>query len=111
MVGREGRLHERADVAGAEEHWAEKIGAVNELIDNLARPTTEVARVIDAVAHRRISPSGSSSRSTAGRSAASSAGSATVNGMVEQLSSFADEVTRVAREVGTRRKARRPGAR
>ena len=50
VVGREGRITERASVAGAPGSWAEKVGAVNELIDNLARPTIEVARVIDAVA-------------------------------------------------------------
>ena len=50
VVGREGRITERAGVAGAPGSWAEKVGAVNELIDNLARPTIEVARVIDAVA-------------------------------------------------------------
>ena len=33
----------------------------------------------------------------------------TINTMVDQLRSFASEVTRVAREVGTRRKTRRPG--
>ena len=50
VVGREGRINERASVAGAPGSWSEKVGAVNELIDNLARPTIEVARVIDAVA-------------------------------------------------------------
>ena len=101
VVGREGRLHERADVAGAEGTWAEKIGAVNELIDNLARPTTEVARVIDAVAHGdlgqriQLEIDGRPLRGEFRRIGT------TVNGMVEQLSSFADEVTRVAREVGT----------
>ena len=41
VVGREGRITERAGVAGAPGSWAEKVGAVNELIDNLARPTIE----------------------------------------------------------------------
>jgi HAMP domain-containing protein/CheY-like chemotaxis protein/GAF domain-containing protein len=101
VVGREGRINERADVAGAPGSWAEKLGAVNELVDNLARPTTEVARVIDAVADGDLSQriqleiEGRPVRGEFRRIGN------TVNKMVDQLSSFADEVTRVAREVGT----------
>jgi HAMP domain-containing protein/signal transduction histidine kinase/DNA-binding response OmpR family regulator len=101
VVGREGRIVERADVAGASGGWAEKVGAVNELIDNLARPTIEVARVIDAVADGDLSQriqlqiDGTPVRGEFRRIGN------TVNQMVDQLSSFADEVTRVAREVGT----------
>jgi HAMP domain-containing protein/CheY-like chemotaxis protein len=101
LVGREGRINERADVAGAPGSWAEKVGAVNELIDNLARPTIEVARVIDAVADGDLSQriqleiDGTPVRGEFRRIGN------TVNTMVDQLSAFADEVTRVAREVGT----------
>jgi HAMP domain-containing protein/CheY-like chemotaxis protein/GAF domain-containing protein len=101
VVGREGRITERADVAGAPGSWAEKVGAVNELIDTLARPTIEVARVIDAVADGDLSQriqleiDGTPVRGEFRRIGN------TVNKMVDQLSSFADEVTRVAREVGT----------
>ena len=101
VVGREGRINERANVGGAPGSWAEKIGAVNELIDNLARPTIEVARVIDAVADGDLTQriqleiDGQPVRGAFRRIGT------TVNGMVDQLSSFADEVTRVAREVGT----------
>ena len=101
VVGREGRINERADVAVAPGSWAEKVGAVNELIDNLARPTIEVARVIDAVADGDLSQriqlqiGGQPVRGEFRRIGT------TVNAMVNQLSSFADEVTRVAREVGT----------
>ena len=101
VVGREGRINERASVAGAPGSWAEKVGAVNELIDNLARPTIEVARVIDAVADGDLTQriqleiAGQPVRGEFRRIGT------TVNGMVDQLSSFAAEVTRVAREVGT----------
>jgi len=101
VVGREGRINERADEAGAPGSWAEKVGAVNELIDNLARPTIEVARVIDAVADGDLSQriqleiDGTPVRGEFRRIGN------TVNTMVDQLSAFADEVTRVAREVGT----------
>ncbi len=101
VVGREGRINQRANVAGAPGSWSEKIGAVNELIDNLARPTIEVARVIDAVADGDLTQriqleiDGQPVRGEFRRIGT------TVNGMVDQLSSFAAEVTRVAREVGT----------
>ena len=101
VVGREGRINERASVAGAPGSWAEKVGAVNELVDNLAQPTIEVARVIDAVADGDLTQriqleiSGQPVRGEFRRIGT------TVNAMVDQLSSFAAEVTRVAREVGT----------
>jgi len=100
-VGREGRINERADATAAPGCWAEKIGAYNEVIDNLTRPTIEVARVIEAVATGDLSQriqlqvAGQSVRGEFRRIGT------TVNGMVDQLSTFADEVTRVAREVGT----------
>ena len=101
VIGREGRLTERATLDGASGHWATTLSALNTLIDDLVRPTTEVARVIDAVADGDLSQ----------KMALKIAGQpvrgeflrigTTVNAMVAQLSSFADEVTRVAREVGT----------
>jgi HAMP domain-containing protein/signal transduction histidine kinase/DNA-binding response OmpR family regulator len=101
VVGREGRINERASVAGAPGSWSDKVGAVNELVDNLARPTIEVARVIDAVADGDLTQriqleiAGQPVRGEFRRIGT------TVNAMVDQLSSFAAEVTRVAREVGT----------
>src|SRR3569833_661848 len=101
VVGREGRMTERIDEEEFEGAWLERIRAVNSLIDDLGRPTTEIARVIVAVAegdlsqHLALEIDGRPLRGeflTSGR---------TVNTMVDQLSSFADEVTRVAREVGT----------
>ncbi|WP_308167577.1 HAMP domain-containing protein [Catellatospora tritici] len=101
VVGREGRVTERMDEEAYDGAWAEGIKAVNNLIDDLGRPTAEIARVIVAVAegdlsqHMRLDIDGRPLRGeflTIGR---------TVNRMVDQLSSFADEVTRVAREVGT----------
>ncbi len=101
VVGREGRMTERLDEETFDGSWAESARAVNNLIDDLGRPTTEIARVIVAVAegdlsqHMSLDLEGRPLRGeflTIGR---------TVNKMVGQLSSFADEVTRVAREVGT----------
>src|SRR4051794_39225984 len=50
VVGREGRLTQRASVPNVSGGWATIINSVNALIDDLVRPTTEMARVIGAVA-------------------------------------------------------------
>ncbi|SCL37873.1 HAMP domain-containing protein [Micromonospora pallida] len=101
IVGREGRLTERLDEEGLDGSWAEGQRAVNSLIDDLGRPTTEIARVIVAVAdgdlsqHMALEMDGRPLRGEFLRIGK------TVNTMVGQLSSFSSEVTRVAREVGT----------
>src|SRR5579885_2892940 len=101
VIGREGRLTERLRVGRAEGTWREQINAVNNVIDELVRPANEVARVIDAVADGDLGQriqlriDGRPVKGEFLRIAK------TVNAMVDQLSSFADEVTRVAREVGT----------
>src|SRR5205814_339504 len=100
-IGREGRLTERASSVGLAGYWAETIDAFNTVVEDLARPTTEVARVIDAVAQGDLSQK--MNLKIEGRPVKGEFQriGKTVNAMVEQLSSFADEVTRVAREVGT----------
>ncbi|MFV2088827.1 HAMP domain-containing protein, partial [Micromonospora sp. LOL_021] len=101
IVGRDGRLSERLDEEGFGGAWADNHQAINALIDDLGRPTTEIARVIRAVAegdlsqHMELEIDGQPLRGEFLRIGR------TVNTMVGQLSSFADEVTRVAREVGT----------
>ncbi|GAB1512647.1 HAMP domain-containing protein [Actinophytocola sp. KF-1] len=101
VVGREGRMLERMDSDQLDGSWASGAVAVNSLIDDLARPTSEIARVIAAVAegdlsqHMALEIEGRPLRGEFNRIGR------TVNTMVDQLSSFADEVTRVAREVGT----------
>lgn len=50
VVGRDGVLDERVSLGGAGGSWERSIDAINALVDDLVRPTTEVARVIDAVA-------------------------------------------------------------
>ena len=101
IIGREGRMTERAQLEGAEHSWRTAIDSVNGLIDDLVRPTTEVARVIVAVAEGDLSQKMAleiEGRPVKGEFARIGT---TVNSMVDQLSSFAAEVTRVAREVGT----------
>src|SRR5207244_8040085 len=46
VIGREGRMQERAQVPAASGDWNLKLDAVNDLIDDLVRPTTEIARVM-----------------------------------------------------------------
>src|SRR5688572_9454441 len=48
IVGRDGRLTERLDEEGFGGAWADNHRAINALIDDLGRPTTEIARVIRA---------------------------------------------------------------
>ena len=75
--------------------------AVNSLIDDLGRPTTEIARVIVAVAEGDLSQHMANEIEGRPLRGEFLPIGRTVNTMVDQLSSFADEVTRVAREVGT----------
>ena len=101
VVGREGRMMERFDVGAQRGSWADFGRSVNGLIDDLSRPTIEVARVIEAVAKGDLSQKvaltidGQPVRGEFLRIGNR------VNAMVDQLSSFSAEVTRVAREVGT----------
>jgi len=101
LVGKEGRISQRAKPGAAIGRWADRVDWVNTLIDDLVRPIEEVARVIGAVAKGDLSQriplehDGSPLRGEFMRIGQ------TVNTMVDQLASFASEVTRVAREVGT----------
>ena len=54
-VGKEGRITERANVSGARGAWAASVSSVNTLIGDLVQPTSEVARVIGAVAKGDLS--------------------------------------------------------
>src|SRR5919107_61759 len=101
QIGREGRMTERArteDLTGA---YRERMETVNGLIDDLVRPTTEVARVIVAVAEGDLSQKMAMEIDGQPVKGEFARIGTTVNAMVDQLSSFASEVTRVAREVGT----------
>jgi HAMP domain-containing protein/signal transduction histidine kinase/DNA-binding response OmpR family regulator len=101
VVGKEGRLGQRASLDEAGGQWRSCIESVNGLIADLAQPTTEVGRVIGAVASGDLSQKMTleiESRPLKGEFLRTAK---VVNGMVEQLGSFASEVTRVAREVGT----------
>ena len=100
-VGREGRINQRASLGEVGGTWAESVELINDLIADLVQPTSEMARVIGAVAQGDLSQTMAieiEGRSLQGEFLRTAR---TVNTMVNQLSSFASEVTRVAREVGT----------
>ena len=101
VVGKEGRLKQRMDVPGAIGGWADEISAINTLIDDLVWPTIEVTRAVGAVAKGDLGQSMSleiDGRALEGEFLRSAN---LVNKMIDQLSVFTSEVTRVAREVGT----------
>jgi len=101
VVGREGHLTQRAVVPGTGGGWSTIISSVNTLIDDLVRPTTEMARVIGAVAKGDLSQTMALEVDGHPLKGQYLRAAMTANTMVEQLSSFSSEVTRVAREVGT----------
>jgi len=101
VVGKEGRLSERGAFGDVQGFWRESIESVNGLIDDLVHPTSETARVIGAVAQGDLSQKMAleiEDRPLRGEFLRTAR---TINTMVDQLGSFASEVTRVAREVGT----------
>jgi HAMP domain-containing protein len=101
VVGREGKITQRASPPVADGSWVTLIESINTLIDDLAQPTTEMARVIGAVANGDLSQT--MALEVDGRPLKGEFLRVVklVNAMVTQLGSFASEVTRVAREVGT----------
>ena len=96
VVGKEGKLSRRAAFRGSDRVWSESIESVNSLIDDLVRPTSEMQRVIGAVAGGDLSM-----KITADVQGDVLELKSTINAMVDQLNRFVSEVTRVAREVGT----------
>ncbi|MFG2946168.1 HAMP domain-containing protein [Streptomyces adustus] len=106
MVGREGKLTERLETGACEGSWATAIDNSNALVDDLVRPVSEVSRVLSGVAEGDLSPrmdlrtQGPDGPGHPLRGEFLKVGR-TVNNLVDQLSTFTDEVTRVASEVGT----------
>ena len=101
VVGKEGKLKQRAVLPEMRGFWGASVDSINALIDDLVHPTSEVARVIGAVAQGDLSKSMAlevEGRELEGEFLRTAK---TINKMVEQLSNFSAEVTRVAREVGT----------
>ncbi|MDQ1478363.1 MAG: hypothetical protein QOE62_3592, partial [Actinomycetota bacterium] len=96
VVGKQGKLSQRIERGGLTPCWSGPIESVNNLIDDLVRPTSEMQRVIGAVADGDLSK-----KVSADVQGEMLVLKNTINDMVDQLNGFISEVTRVAREVGT----------
>jgi HAMP domain-containing protein/CheY-like chemotaxis protein len=95
-VGIEGRLGGQADVRGVLGTWRNLTDAVNSMAANLTDQVRNIAKVATAIANGDLQQ----------KIVVEARGEIlelknTINTMVDQLSAFADQVTRVAREVGT----------
>ncbi|MGC1172244.1 HAMP domain-containing protein [Polaromonas sp.] len=101
VVGKQGKLRERARVPNASGFWRESAESINSLIADLVHPTSEVARVIGAVAQGDLSKSMALEAEGRALEGEFLRTAMIINKMVEQLGTFSAEVTRVAREVGT----------
>ena len=95
-VGTEGKLGGQAQVPGVAGTWKDLTESVNAMADNLTGQVRDIAQVATAVARGDLSQ-----KITVDVKGEMLALKDTLNTMVDQLSAFADEVTRVAREVGT----------
>src|ERR1700758_101701 len=95
-VGTEGKLGGQAGVDGASGIWKDLTDNVNGLAGNLTAQVRNIAKVTTAVAKGDLSQ-----KITVDAKGEILELKNTINVMVDQLSSFAAEVTRVAREVGT----------
>ncbi|MEU4845362.1 hybrid sensor histidine kinase/response regulator [Streptomyces gilvosporeus] len=95
-VGTEGQLGGRAQVRGVSGVWKDLTESVNFMADNLTTQVRNIAQVATAVAEGDLGK-----KITVEAKGEILELKSTINTMVDQLSAFADEVTRVAREVGT----------
>src|SRR6185437_3586580 len=100
-VGKEGRINQRANLGNHGGGWGACVDSINTLIGDVVQPSTEVARVIGAVAKGELSQNMAlevDGRPLKGEFLRTAR---VVNTMVGRLNAFASEVTRVAREVGS----------
>jgi HAMP domain-containing protein len=95
-VGTEGKLGGQAEVKGVSGTWKDLTDSVNFMAGNLTSQVRNIAEVTTAVANGDLSK-----KITAEVKGEMLELKNTINTMVDQLNSFASEVTRVAREVGT----------
>ena len=96
LVGKEGKLSQRLVLPGSDQVWSDSAQSVNSLIEDLVYPTSEMQRVVGAVADGDLSK-----KITGDVHGEMLELKNTVNAMVDQLNGFVSEVTRVVREVGT----------
>ncbi len=101
VVGKDGKISERASLGKVRGGWSSCVDSVNTLITDLVQPTAETARVIRAVANGDLSQTIAPEMDGRPLKGEFLQTAQMVNTMVGQLNGFASEVTRVAREVGT----------
>jgi signal transduction histidine kinase/HAMP domain-containing protein/CheY-like chemotaxis protein len=108
-VGAEGKLGGQAQVSGVGGVWKDLTDNVNSMAANLTAQVRGIASVVSAVANGDLQR-----KLTVEAKGEIAALAETINGMIDTLATFADQVTNVAREVGTEGKlggqARVPGA-
>ncbi|NUS17560.1 MAG: HAMP domain-containing protein, partial [Streptomyces sp.] len=95
-VGTEGRLGGQAKIQGLSGDWRDAVEAVNTMASRLTDQVRDIAEVTTAVAKGDLTQ-----KVTVEATGELLELKTTINMIVQQLSGFADEVTRVAREVGT----------
>src|SRR5688500_12267896 len=95
-VGTDGKLGGQAEVEGVSGTWKALTDSVNNMASNLTTQVRDIAQVTTAVAKGDLSQ-----KITVDVKGEVLELKNTINVMVDQLSTFAEEVTRVAREVGT----------
>ena len=101
QIGQEGELTAKASLIEVKGSWKSSIDELNGLINNLARHTTEVSRVLEAVANGDLSKKINLQLQGQSLKGEFYHIGTIVNQMVDKLNSFSLEVTRVAKEVGT----------
>jgi HAMP domain-containing protein/signal transduction histidine kinase/CheY-like chemotaxis protein len=101
LAGRDGRHDERLRHGVGTGSWATSTDDANSLVDDLVRPTAEVARVVAAVSAGDLAERMDVRRGSRPLKGDPLLVARSVNGLVGQLSTIADEITRVTREVGT----------
>ncbi|MEH2437434.1 MAG: HAMP domain-containing protein [Nostoc sp.] len=101
VVGKEGKIADRASLGDVRGSWSDCVTSVNTLITDLVQPTAETTRVIRSVANGDLSQTIATEIDGRPLQGEFLQTANIVNTMVDRLGSFASEVTRVAREVGT----------
>ncbi|GAA4940104.1 HAMP domain-containing protein [Streptomonospora halophila] len=101
VVSTEGRLNERIAVSPARGAWGKSVRSLNQLLDEVSEPVTSVAQILDAVAGGDLSQRVDLTSRHGSLHGDLLRLATSVNRMADQMNGFTNEVTRVAREVGT----------
>ena len=101
VVGKEGKIRQRARFSNAAGAWRTMEESINNLLNDLVWPTTEVTRTIGAVAKGDLTQTMSLEVDGHPLQGEFLRSAKLVNTMIGQLGVFTSEVTRVAREVGS----------